>query len=268
MNYLDRLKVSENLFRKKEYLPAVYAMYDTDLIKILEKEGYQIINQSIFKIRNHPPAAPLYNIWMLDQLYEKHNIFRGLNDDLGWLLQSKFAFRLNTKKQKADENARARDEHVERTYDALLKTIPAQSPRPRFVYSHFMIPHYPFTYDSAGNKLKNVEDDPSLERDMQLYVNQLIYTNKLIRNIIEKVLTETSKPAVIIIQGDHGYRHYLLKDKSLEFPNLNAVYFYNKDYHLLTDQSSTVNTFRIVLNTFFNQNLPLLKDTSYYLNYK
>jgi len=268
MNYLDRLKVSEDLFRKKEYLPAVSAMYETDLMKILEKEGYEIVNQSIFNIKDHPPASPLYNIWMLDQLYEKHNLVRSLSNDLGWMLQSHFAFRLNSKKEKAEENQESRDLHVERTYDALMHTIAEPALKPRFVYSHFMIPHYPFSYDSGGNKIAHVEHDAPLEVDMKHYVNQLVYSNKLIRNIIDKIMAESTKPVVIILQGDHGYRHFMLKEKSLEFANLNAMYFFNKDYRLLSDKASNVNTFRIVLNTFFNQNLPLLKDTSYYLRYK
>lgn len=268
MNYLDRLKVSENLFRKKEYLPAVSAMYETDLMKILEKENYEIVNQSIFKIKNHPPVAPLYNIWMLNELYEKHNILRSVSNDLGWMLQSNFAFHLNSKEKKADENEASRNRHVERTYEALMNTIATPSLKPRFVYTHFMIPHYPFSYDSAGNKLPETEHDAPLDMDMKHYVNQLIYSNKLMKNAVEKIMSEATKPVVIIIQGDHGYRHYLLKEKSLEFDNLNAFYFYNKDYRLLTDHPSNVNTFRIVLNTFFNQNLPMLKDTSYYLRYK
>jgi hypothetical protein len=268
MNYLDRLKVSEDLFRKKEYLPAVSAMFETDLMKILEKEGYDIVNQSIFNIKSHPPAAPLYNIWMLHQLYEKHNIVKAIINDLGWMLQSTFAFHLNSKKKKADENEASRNTHVEKTYEALMNTIAEPSLKPRFVYTHFMIPHYPFSYDSAGNKLSDIPDDAPLDVDMKLYVNQLIYSNKLIRNAVEKIMTETTKPVVIILQGDHGYRHYLLEDKSLEFSNLNAMYFYNKDYRLLTDQPSNVNTFRIVLNTFFDQNLPMLKDTSYFLRYR
>jgi hypothetical protein len=243
-------------------------MYETDLMKILEKENYEIVNQSIFKIKNHPPEAPLYNIWMLHELYEKHNIVRSVNNDLGWMLQSHFAFHLNSKKTKADENEASRNRHVDRTYEALMNTIAEPSLKPRFVYSHFMIPHYPFSYDSAGNKLPETPHDAPLDIDMKHYVNQLIYSNKLMKNAVEKIMSETKRPVVIIIQGDHGYRHYLLKDKSLEFANLNAIYFYNKDYRLLSDQPSNINTFRIVLNTFFNQNLPLLKDTSYYLRYK
>ena len=46
------------------------------------------------------------------------------------------------------------------------------------------------------------------------------------------------------------------------FSNLNAFYFPNKDYSRLYDSISPVNTFRVVLNTYFNAQLPLLKDSS------
>jgi len=43
---------------------------------------------------------------------------------------------------------------------------------------------------------------------------------------------------------------------------LNAVYFPDHDYRMLYPQMSPVNTFRIVFNHYFGQNLPLLKDST------
>ncbi|MDQ3277751.1 MAG: hypothetical protein M3Q06_05465, partial [Bacteroidota bacterium] len=49
------------------------------------------------------------------------------------------------------------------------------------------------------------------------------------------------------------------------FRNLNAYYFSDKDYGMLYDSISPVNTFRVVLNKYFSQSFPLLKDSSFYL---
>jgi hypothetical protein len=70
---------------------------------------------------------------------------------------------------------------------------------------------------------------------------------------------------VIILEGDHGYRFYEKKDRLKEFRNLNAYYFSDRDYRSLSDSISPVNTFRVVLNKYFCNSLPLLKDSSIYL---
>ena len=63
--------------------------------------------------------------------------------------------------------------------------------------------------------------------------------------------------------GDHGLRyHDRLGYNPLSFvENQNAVYFPGKDYRLFYDSISGVNQFRVILNTLFGQNLPLLKDS-------
>jgi hypothetical protein len=45
---------------------------------------------------------------------------------------------------------------------------------------------------------------------------------------------------------------------------LSAYYFPGKKYNGLHDGISPVNSFRVVLNSFFGANLPLLPDRSFY----
>ena len=72
---------------------------------------------------------------------------------------------------------------------------------------------------------------------------------------------------VIIFQGDHGYRFYDNNKKEDEFPNFCAVYFSNKDYRQLPDTISNVNLFKVVVNTWFNQNSPFESNKHYFLHY-
>jgi hypothetical protein len=70
--------------------------------------------------------------------------------------------------------------------------------------------------------------------------------------------------AIIIIQGDHGYRFLEGPQKMNEqFDIFSAFYFPNRDYSLLTDSTRSVNTFRIVFDSEFGAKLPLLKDSSF-----
>ena len=68
--------------------------------------------------------------------------------------------------------------------------------------------------------------------------------------------------AVIALMSDHGYRSFdLIDPRFLKTNNFNAVYFPSRDYGLYYDSMSNVNQFRVLLNSLFKQNLPILKDS-------
>jgi phosphoglycerol transferase MdoB-like AlkP superfamily enzyme len=129
-----------------------------------------------------------------------------------------------------------------------------------------MLPHEPFYLDATG---KLIADSILLKNKLSPkngYINQVNYVNTLLRQLIPLSAKHSERKKIIIIQGDHGYRHY---DKSVPkhkvFLNLNSYYFSDKDYSMLYDSISPVNSFRVVLNKYFCQSLPMLKDTSIYL---
>jgi len=128
---------------------------------------------------------------------------------------------------------------------------------PVFSFTHIMLPHDPYVHDESGNITKSVEPGGA---NMQGYLSQLKYSNKLIRQIVDCLLSDTSRNKIIILQGDHGYRHFSNAPLAKQYGALNAFYFYNKDYSELYKSMSNVNTYRVVINKFFNGNLPLLED--------
>ena len=86
------------------------------------------------------------------------------------------------------------------------------------------------------------------------------------KTLVKALKNNTHGEAVIIILGDHGFR-VPTEEKHPEwaFQNLNAVYFPSKNYTGFYDSITSVNQFRVVLNTLFDQRLPLLKDSTIYL---
>lgn len=249
----------------KEYFSGIAAVRNNGLIPMLEKEGYEIINHSIFSFKRYPPTVPPFDLWDQFSLYNRHNIFHKIDSDIGWNIRIRFK---GFKPQRFDKYVYERDHHLSKVYEHSLQTALSESTRPRFVYSHFMIPHPPYSFDSTGNKIKDPVWAQTHAEDKKSYVAQLIYSNKIIVNLVSHILSNPQRPSVIILQGDHGYKYLDKTRDSLEFKNLNAIYFSNKDYRLLTKDISMVNTFRIVMNTFFKQKIPILKDTSYFLRYK
>jgi Sulfatase len=127
-----------------------------------------------------------------------------------------------------------------------------------FSYTHFMVPHDPYQVDENGNVIPFAKPGG---QDMNGYLKQLKYSNKLIREITQQLLKDSSRKKIIIIQGDHGYRHYTNAPETEPYGALNAIYFYNKDYAGLYKKISLVNTYRVVLNVFFGCQIPLLKDS-------
>src|SRR5258708_32731004 len=96
------------------------------------------------------------------------------------------------------------------------------------------------------------------------YLGQVVYSYQLMLQLGGKILHSSNGSALIVVQGDHGYRFLEGPQKmNQQFDIFSAFYFPNKDYALLTDSTRSVNTFRIVFDSQFGADLPLLKDSSF-----
>ena len=265
LTYLAGINTQIKIYAN-EYLPLLQTIYNSDLIPMFEKEGYKIINQSVFDFKNHPSQIPEFNVWEFETLYQRHNIFKKIDREIGWLIRSKLG--ITRKKNTITKYIAARDKHDSDAINALINTAGLNDKQPRFVYTHVLLPHAPFSFDSLGHRRAMSSEPVTPEKDKTDYVDQLVYTNSLLKKIVTHIFESNNRPFILIIQGDHGFKFFDNKIVEPEFANLNAIYFYNKNYHLLNDSLSNVNTFRIVFNTFFHKNYPLLKDASYFLQYK
>ena len=269
-DYLHSLNTEKDFFLN-EYLPGVSTVYNSDLIKILEKQGYTIFNHSIFDFASAHSTIPHFDVWELNLVYKRHNIFRKINADIGWLIRRQLGI---TNNARANVNSDVqykiqRDKHVTNTLSALFETIGTKTKSPAFIYAHILLPHSPYTYDSLGNKLPLTGPPLTPENKKVAYVGQVAFVNQIIKKTVDSIFRNSKNNFVIILQGDHGARFQDDENKkNLEFANLNAMYFYNQDYRLLHDSISNVNTFRVIFNTFFDKNYPLLKDQSYFLQYR
>ncbi len=260
LNYLSHLDNS-NTFYTKEFLQSYYTMYKNEWCRILLKEGYGIRNYSIFNIEGAPVQVTPFLTELSFRSIPGQTFFNKLNRDIGWKL-NKLLYSTDQiskeEKKYIDKNIK----RIEETFDGVLQETRLTNSSPRFVYAHFLLPHETFYYDSTGQRLPDVYTikTPLNKKD---YVNQLAYTNKyIIEPLVDSIVKNNHRPVIIIIQGDHGYRNYPPEQIDLEFGNFNAVLFPEKNYTDFNTTHSSVNTFRIVLNNYFGQHLPLLKDSS------
>jgi len=138
---------------------------------------------------------------------------------------------------------------------------------PFFVYVHFPIPHYPYFFDSNGNKITDLNKNFNRTNKFY-YLSQLKYTNSVIKEVTENIIKH-DKNSIIIIQGDHGFR-FLTNEKASDiddegFSILNAIYLPDSNYVGFPDTMNAINTFRYIFNNYFDTKLKILENKRTYI---
>jgi hypothetical protein len=148
----------------------------------------------------------------------------------------------------------------------ILEQLPqiSKDPDPTFTFVHLLIPHVPFVFSKDGNvvtdplfyngKLSWPGDDEHLKLG---YANQVEYIDRKIVEIVKTILAQSKTPPIIIIHGDHG----LLDTNRTEI--LNAYYLPGDGSLSLYPGITPVNSFRVIFNSYFGTDYPILPDISY-----
>ena len=162
-----------------------------------------------------------------------------------------------------------------------LQALPRMS-GPKFVFAHILSPHPPFVFDQSGQPLQppyayyiGDGDDyqGNLDEYRSAYPAQMQFVNSQLEQVIDSILENSSSPPVIILQGDHGPGSRLVWDAPSKTclwertPILNAYYLPGGGDDLLYPSISPVNSFRVVLNAYFDADLPLLPDKTYFTSH-
>jgi hypothetical protein len=95
----------------------------------------------------------------------------------------------------------------------------------------------------------------------QAYLDQVKFVNKAILPGLKSLIEKSKTSPVIILQGDHGPT--VKDDPSAGMKILNA-YYLPEGSELLYPTISPVNSFRVVFNTYFGTDFPLLQDVNYF----
>jgi hypothetical protein len=154
----------------------------------------------------------------------------------------------------------------------------ASRPGPTFVMAHILVPHPPYVFDVDGSL--PTADESRQRSEEERYVRQLQWTNQRVLQMLDRLLAvpQAERP-VIVLQADEGPFPDGYRFGGADFPWLEATpaevahkFGILNALHLpgihpaesgVTDRTSPVNNFRIVLNAYFDADLPLLPDVSY-----
>ena len=148
-------------------------------------------------------------------------------------------------------------------YDSVPRL--ASMPGPKFVFMHIINPHPPFVFNADGSKIVPstfIDQSGNYTQDkyQQGYRDQVPFADQELENTVTTLLSKSTRPLVIIIQTDTGPWFTSGPD---QFTILNAYYMPGHTAQLYPG-ISPVNSFRVILNAYFNAKIPLLNDQSYF----
>jgi hypothetical protein len=177
-----------------------------------------------------------------------------------------------------------------------LRNLPAAASgrHPVFVWAHLDSPHSPFVFDARGDwpvaprALGGDGKSPWLNQTLgtvnikwydEFYGPQVTHLSTLLADVVRRILAQSPRPPIIVIQGDHGPGSVpdwdrLTREQVLEQPDiLYAVYLPQSDARQqspvgLYDSITPVNTFRVILSRFFDTTMTLRPDRSYFSTFR
>lgn len=162
--------------------------------------------------------------------------------------------------------------------DRLVAEAADTTDAPRFVLMHIALPHEPYVFDADGSL---VTEDVEQERTTaENYRRQLEYLNSRLAGVVEQLSSIPEQQApIVVLQADEGphpqrmvdlgdsrYAWAQATDAELEtkFGILSAYRLPGVDAAAVVREDMTsVNTFRLILDTYLGTDLGQLEDRSY-----
>jgi hypothetical protein len=136
---------------------------------------------------------------------------------------------------------------------------------PKFVFVHIIAPHPPYVFGPTGGPVEPAAvGTTKTQEGASHYRDQAIYISSRMMEIVPKIIANSSRPPIIVIQGDHGPT--VASSPRARMSNLSAYYLPGVDTSV-HPTITPVNAFRVIFNSYFGQNLEMLDDISLYSDY-
>lgn len=247
-----------------EYNRAISYVKFSPLFEFFQKNGYSLINLSIFDLAANPSLhKEKFLSATTSEMIFSFTFWNYFSKDIlySWVINKK-----ETKKNSQRLHYNPLKKYAKQIVDSLVVGTMKSFKQHQFVYAHLSFPHFPYFYDSSGRSYSDESlYTDSLITDRKKFAGYIKYSNQQLLQIVSSILKRTNGDAIILIQSDHGLSDLDVTRKNDAFRNYSAFYFPDKDYSKIYDSMSNVNTFRILLNKYFGQQFPLLKDSSVYV---
>jgi hypothetical protein len=254
---MDYLPAFHRAITVEDYTRAEKAVNESVVMQLLQKQGYRFLNHSILNLAGQPGKFTTDLLPRQLQLITHKTLWNRLNADLAWDIHGK-----NGTGAKWLGNV-FHDDYKDGNQRLLKLTKEARPSQPTFIYTHLLMPHWPYLFDSTGKETGisfYTKGLPAAQKE-SAYIQYLAYTNKQMLQLVDTISTQSNGGAAIILMSDHGYREMSgTHDCEAVNNNFLAVYLPGRDYQLFHDSMSNVNLFRSVFNTLFHQQFAWLPD--------
>jgi hypothetical protein len=146
----------------------------------------------------------------------------------------------------------------------------AKDPAATFAYAHFLVPHPPYAFARDGSQQSEV--NRMTRPEQELYIDQLVATNRLILETIDGILNSSAVKPIIILQADEG-PYLMAGDESLSRKEqiakrigiLNAILVPDEAIRQrLPKPLMPVDTFRFIFREYFGAPIALLPNRIFY----
>jgi len=270
MEYINYL--SDELGKDSRNFHKIYQMTDNNnVMKILKSKGYKIINfASDLGLTGNIEVADI-NLCEINPYIDSQLLIKIIKTSMLNPIYLDLFDSFNNDR--------------ERCVFSELPMIQHKHKEPFFVLAHILIPHYPYRFGPNGEDIPLGTFEPGMEvwDEKKGYLNQVKFANKMIIEVVNKIIMESKNSPIIIIQSDSGTSFasdMILSDSGNPITSedrdevinrkmkiLNAYHLPGEGNSLLYDTITPVNSFRIIFNYFFKENYDLLEDKMYYSEY-
>ncbi len=258
MDYLD-LKGKERTTPDLTY--CYQSIRDNKLLQFLRFNGYRFYNYSVFDFEGQPARTRETFLPAKTRLITSQTFLSRFDRDIRFNLVTRWKSKRN---QRIITYANLHNN--ENIYTLTWNLVGQNTHSPKFIYTHLMMPHYPYYFDRNGKEqtFEKLQEGNQVNKDA--YIEYLLYSNKKLLELVDHIIKSSATPPLIVLMGDHGFRHFTEPvDSKYYFLNLESVHLPSGNYTSFRDSLNAVNLFRTILNTEFNQHLTLLKDSTSYL---
>ncbi|MEK7485677.1 MAG: sulfatase-like hydrolase/transferase [Planctomycetota bacterium] len=263
LTYLNSLNKQE--LEGSDWTPIYEMIQRPKVWDFLKTQGYQYIHLGSWwgPTQKNPNASLNINRASLSELLTvlyQNTLIAALAKEFPWLSSSWMFMDV-------------RREHYERIlyqFEMLPKIV--SQPSPKFVFAHFIVPHVPYVFDAEGNYV--TREETLYKTKQENYCQQLQFVNKKILEVIDRILADSSRPPVILLQADEGplpdryesnesqfnWKQATEQELKEKFEILSAYYCPKVDTSVLYPEITPVNSFRLIFNLYFGTQLKRLPD--------
>ncbi len=258
MDYLDLLGDDERV-KGSNWHPIYKMLDDHRAARILKSYGYDFVQFGAWWVGTyHNPVADEnrpHGFSEFEMIYLRRTILRPLFHAMP---DTPLTMRLDWDNAQCQRVAAQVEE---------IKAL-ADSDRPVYVFAHFLVPHGPYNFARDGRCLS--QQASARRGSEQGYLDQIAYANQIIEDIVTALLSGDGAPPIILIQADEGpfperegrvpWQESPPHELRIKTGILNAYYFPDGDYGALRPDITPVNSYRVLFNSNFGTEFPLLPD--------